>query len=333
MKKHFWAIFMAFVMILTLIPSNLTLAASTTGKLKFRWADWSNNAPVENLNWDLNTELSDSPGFTRNMFFYFEDSTGATTRVQASELTSSDNTIVSLTQNAQNGDATTVEIVGFGQTSINYMKDGVTYSIDVDIDIPFAGFYSTATASQNSYIREFTVTDTVDTFYLVTTDDWTIDDVTLDKNLTSIASCTIDASKQFATIQVTGTPDSDNNIWYDIVYTLSNTKYGQSNWQNNSGIQIKNGKPALMWCYPEWDGNSHSKPKNPWWNTNLVNTPGCSNFYFSYIVNGVETPLHASDLVSSNSDVVKISQSSDNADMVWLEFLNFGNAVITYTDV
>lgn len=330
MKKRFGALLLAFVMILTLIPPVDTFAAPTTGELMFRWADWSENVPIENLDWDLNTEFNDSPGFTRNVFFYFKDSTG-TTRVQAGELTSANNSIVRLSQNTQNGDATAIELIGFGQTTISYEKNGVTYSIDVNIDLPIAGLYTTSTASQNAYIREFTVTDTLDTFYLVTTDDWTIDDVTLQGNFASIANYTIDGSKQFAKIQVTGTPDA-NNHWYDISYILSNSKYDQSNWQNNTGIQIKNGKPALSWCYPEWNGNSHSKPQNPIWNTSLTSTPGGSNFYFSYVANGVDTPLQASDLVSSNPDVVKISQSSDNADMVWIECLNFGNATITYND-
>lgn len=62
---------------------------------------------------------------------------------------------------------------------INYEKNGVIYSLNVDVTIPDVGFYSSSVASQGTFIRDFTVTDTEKTFYLMADNGLTIEDVKL----------------------------------------------------------------------------------------------------------------------------------------------------------
>ncbi|MBQ3545987.1 MAG: hypothetical protein IJA34_13560 [Lachnospiraceae bacterium] len=55
-----------------------------------------------------------------------------------------------------------------------YEKNGVIYSLNVDVTIPDVGFYSSSVASQGTFIRDFTVTDTEKTFYLMADNGLTI---------------------------------------------------------------------------------------------------------------------------------------------------------------
>lgn len=204
MKKRFWSLILTLVMVLTLIPAT-TYVASDDGQLMLRWPwDW-NNGPIEEVNGDKNqlmNEFNGCPGNGNSLFFYYVEN-GVETRVTADQLTSSNTNVVRVLKDEQNGDATRLEVVSFGDNvTIDYEKDGKTYSLVVNVILPDVGMYSAPTASKNTYLTSFTVTDTEKTFYVVPRAGYELDKVEALDGLQDIATVAIDASKAYATVTV-----------------------------------------------------------------------------------------------------------------------------------
>ncbi|MBQ8663043.1 MAG: hypothetical protein IJ471_04225 [Eubacterium sp.] len=298
--------------------------------LMLRYPDGWNNGPVENTNNPLQSAYSNAPGYNDSLFFYYVEN-GAETRVLASELISSNENVVKISADTQNPDAVMLEMVGFGNATISYDNNGVTYSVDVVSDLPSVGLYSSTTASQATYISEFTVTDSADTFYLVGKDDWKITSATLDGDFGNIASIKVADDQSYAAITVTGTPESGRG--YGVRYSAKSDMYNSTIDNNGVGLNLINGKPSLMFRWSDWNNNVPTENKNNQLSSYYSNVPGNSDSIFVYYVeNGNETLITADALKSGDENVVKLSANSNNADAVALEMLSFGETTINYTD-
>lgn len=215
MKKRVYAIIMVLIMIITLIPLNVSASTNDIG-LFLRYSDW-NNGPVENLNNELQSYYRNAPGYNNPLFFYFVED-GKEVRLSAADLTVSNN-ILKLYASSENADAVMVELLDFGSTTINYEKNGVIYSLNVDVMIPDVGFYSSSVASQGAFIRNFTVTNTEDTFYLVATNGWKLTNV-VSIEAEDYADVQILNDKACVSITITGNPESGS--WFALSF---NCKY------------------------------------------------------------------------------------------------------------
>lgn len=330
MKKRFWSMLLVLIMMITMIPATAYEAASPG--IGFYYATNSPNGFVENTNMGYLTQIGDNPGPVRQGFFYFEDAGGVKTRIQAKDLVSRDTNIIEVAQNQMNGDVTDFTIKGFGQTTLDYTVGGQTYSLNVNIGLPPIGCSSTTSLTTNSYLTEFVVTETADTFYIATNGSFKIDNINLQGPMASFATCTIDASKDFATITITGTPDTNyNGGMYMFECEMSDVSGSMTGIRMGTMIQLINGIESLKYCWPEWNQNTPSKPQSPYWQSSIRMQPdSIYEIYFSLVAGNAEKSV-VTNIVSSDPSVVKIT-TTQGSDLVRVEPVRIGTANLTYTD-
>ena len=294
--------------------------------LMYRWPDWV-DGPVENTNEHLNSYYSNPPG-DATLFFYFVDGENETL-LTADDLVSSDENIIKISKHWENENAVLLEIVGFGDTTISYTVNGVTYHVDVTAELPPVGLYSTPFASEETYVRTFTVTEECDTFYLVGKDGWELTSVTLVDDLKDIATFSVSEDRTYAAIKVTGTPGA--NHWYNVDFDAVNYEYDSTMTNHSHGIQLNSYKPTMMFRECDWD-NGPVENENYELRSSFQDAPGYSSTLFFYFMkNGKTHTLTANDLVSSDENIIKISAHPENPKAVRIESVNFGNASINYT--
>jgi len=324
MKKRVWALFLAAAVILGMIPMNAE--AAVTPHLAWREGDYQNNVVVENTSNPLITQNDVQIDTSRDVFLYFVDANGVETRLSARDVKSSDDSVLELGECQENTDAICVEAVGFGNADIIYTAGGVDYKFPVSVEIGDFGFYSTATASKSSYIGEsFKVTETQDTFYLVPSNGWKLTGVTLNNDFDSFADVTVNANGTYAAIKVTG--DFDNGSWYELKIDAAKGTDTQSGVYG--GIYLSDGKPGLKYRWPEWN-NGPAEDLNEDLHNSMEISPGSVTWFLYYVDGSKETRLSATDIVSSNTNIVKAVQSTENPDAVEVLFEGFGTADLTY---
>ena len=308
--------------------------ANGRAALMIGFGTWDNNSYVENPNNVMSGHYTCSPGKSNDAFFYFVEN-GNPTRVPMSSLTSANTNIVALAQSPINPNAIRMNPLAFGNTKINYTHtDGKVYSVDVYVELPMIGFYNGKIVSQNSYISEFTLTSSEDTFYLLPKDSGhTFTSVTLNADFAQIATATISDDNSYVTVKVTGTPANGRN--YGISYVTATTNNGNTQtWNGSTFIMLKDGRASLKMSFGSWDdnGNYTENPNNVKVNT-YTGSPGSRNemFFYYFTENGTETRLSWDQLSVSNTDILTISQGTGNPNAVCINPLVFGSTKINYT--
>ena len=197
---------------------------SSTPALRFRHMDRdkSTGAFYEDTTRVLSSQWNTVMGSGSPVKFYFFDGTNDIP-VTFNDLTFPD--IVSATQ-VSGEDYVNLFAVACGSGKISYNTGDKEYSIPVTIGVPDFGLYSGQTASGDTYLTRFDVTNENNTFFLVANEKCTLTAVTLMGNLSNIA----DAEKVSDTcwkITVTGNPTAN-------VYSL------QYSGTNKSGMPFEN---------------------------------------------------------------------------------------------
>lgn len=330
MKKRFWSLLLVLIMMITMIPATAYEAASA--RIGFYYAQGSPNGLIENTNMGFMTQIGDTPGPARQGFFYFEDKNGVRTRIQAKDLVSKNPSIIEVAQNKMNGDVTDFTIKGFGQTTLDYTVGGQTYSLNVNVALPPVGCSSSTTLSTSTYLTEFVVTETAKTFYIATNGSFKIDKINLQGPMASFATCTIDASKDFATVTITGTPDTNYNAgMYQFECEVSDATGQMTGMKMWTMIKLINGMESLNFCWPQWNQNTPVKPQSPMWQSAMKMQPDSRyDVYFSLVAGNTEKSV-VTNIVSSNPNVVKVT-TTQGSDLVRVEPVNIGTANLTYTD-
>lgn len=183
MKKRLLSLFLALAMVLTMVPMDLKAEASTAPTTPY--IGWSmlkdDGTPA-----DIKNQYDNAKGAVTDIWMYFVDATGyhSLTRdqltVEQNPITP-DTEVIRLTQ--ANNNALHVEMMGWGTATVKYTHtDNTVYTMNVVSDIRDYGYYTSPTASRETYITEYTVTGTVGNvvgeFYFVaknsgaTVDDW-----------------------------------------------------------------------------------------------------------------------------------------------------------------
>jgi len=293
---------------------------------------WDNNNYVENPNGMMTSSDRRVPGTGNDVFFYLVEN-DTKVRVSLDKLTSSDLNVVALEQSPLNPDAIRINPLTFGNAKINYTHtDGKTYSMDIVVDLPMVGCYNATTVSQSSFISEFAVTASNDTFYLLSSDSGrTFTSVTLEGDFANIAKATISDDKSYVTIQVTGTPRNGNNYGISFV-TTTGTGDAIQTWNGSSMIRLYDKRPLLMAGFGTLDNGSFVENPNDINTQSFTVAPGTNIHVFFYLVeNDVATRLSFDKLSSSNTDVLTITESTANSDAVLIKPVTFGNIKINYT--
>lgn len=326
--KKLLTFLVAMAMVLTSVWNIPTVVKAAQPGLAYRWTKIQNDQMIEDTTEPLNDNLSGAC-FTYGspVFFYFVDVNGNETRLDASQLRSSDSSVVEVRQNAQYPDVVELVYTGIGNADIIYKHtDGNEYTLPIkDVTYPEVALYSTTTPSVSGNLNEFTVTETDDTFYLVARTGFTVSNVSV--NSPSLTTVTLMNGGQYAEIKVTE-PSHDN--WLEVNFDVFDGTTTLTNW--NDGITIKDGRPDLEFAWGHMDNGNLTEESQGDTFKNWTTHPGNNAFMFFYYVEGnVETAVDPGLLSTSNSNVVTIKRNEQNPNAATLEAIGFGNATINYT--
>jgi len=320
---------LALAMVLTLLPTDLAVAAETG--LYYRHAAWdeATETHYEDTNFDLENaiECSIDSGFP--CYFYYVDEVGNETRLSASDLTVSDPEAVRVTDSSEWINAIDFHISAFGTYQISYAApNGSSYGVTVTGTLPFAAFYSAPVANVENYITSFTVTETANTFYFVLSDSQCkLTDVRLWDGLVNIATAEIKGDGAYAEIVVTGTPD--NSAPYGVSYDFVRPD-GSSDW-GNQHLSVYDGTPGLAYREPDYNNGPIENRENYLEHSLNYLEARNNRVLFFYFKNADGEVLVTGDqLVSSNTDVLTVSTYYYNTDAVMIKGERPGDAEIQY---
>lgn len=326
MKKRICSFIMVLAMILAMLPAKVQ-AETNTPMLAYRNADFNleTGTYYENTGYGLQTEYASTPSeYGSAVVLYYIDADGKEQKLTASDVIPSSSSIVQVEADATNPEITLIKLVGFGDATINYSYNDTTYSILVSGVLPEVGYYTATTASVDTYLSAFTVTDTENTFYLLPKEG-TLDSVTLDQDFAQIATAEISEDKTYAMITVTGEPNGNK---YSVNAQMTRPDGSTASWMPM--IKLLNHKSSLQFCL----GNLIDGVMTPngYLQNALNGTIGYTgNIYVYFVSGGQQQLMYGGNLTSSNPSIVKVSASADYADVAQVEFLDFGTATLTYT--
>ena len=329
MKRRFVAMLLVILQLMSFTSfaadSGEPLATAEEAYLGFRNMAWDDEKKehYEDPFWTLQKEWITAINSGNPVKFYYFDGS-VETAVSLEELSFSG--VVTATQRDGN-EYINLHADGFGNGVISYTNtNGKTFSIPVESGLPEFGFYSSESASEETYISSFKVTDLANTFYFVAYGGGTITDIELIDDFAEIATAK-EISNTCWEITINGSPC---DRWYNIQCS------GVNPWKapfsgRYYGIDISNGMPGLKFRGMSWDKKNEryyedkSQPLENEWNT-PVDSGNPVKFYFFDGSN--EIPISLSELAFS--DVVSGTQENDN-EYIDLHAEDFGAGSISYT--
>lgn len=303
---------------------------ATTPKLGYYWAQDNNGNYTEDRSQGFNKEMLGASIHSMSpVFIYFIDENGKETLLDASQLISTDVQVVSVEDSNKGTGMVEMSYRSVGNASLNYNYNGTTYSINVSTQLPPVAMYSQNIANENYYIEdEYLISSSNNTFYLVASEDWKIDDISFDNGLDNIASCTMDTNKQLVTMTVNGVPEEGR--YYNISLEASSVKNNYT-FYGYFSIKITDKRPGLRFYWGDFDANNEFVENREMYNKEWFASPGyCCDIFVYYIDENGEIPVSASDLTTTDSSVVTVSHSPENSKAVRLETNDFGQADINF---
>ncbi len=326
MRKGLLAIIVTIIMTFALFP--ITVQASENAHLGMRWAmyDSTTGTFYENMESPLETYISRDPG-NSPLFLYFVDENGVETGLDMSQVSISDESVLSFEKDGNIADMLHGRFKKIGSTSIEYVYNGTTYSMPITVCIPALGFYSTATVNAENHLLEYTVTDEGNNKIYLVPNGGTINSAVLTEEFSKIASIQMSEDNSYAEIVVTGTPQ--NGSWYAINTVFTDSYGNECTWM--VGITLLNGKTSLQFSHIYWENGVPAM--NEYRNSSMYIAKGYSNSVYTLLVSAEsEQKVKANDLTSSDESIMKVSQFNDHSDIASIEAVDFGTALLSYTD-
>ena len=319
MKRCLWAIILAMLLTITLIPTQDAHAAGEKA-LMLRYMSY-NNGWYENTEASLRNFLDITIDHTTALKFYFFDGENEYP-VTLDELIVPN--CIELVE-VSDADFLLVYGVACGEGFIYYERDGVTYSLAVSVPLPDFGFYSTPAASAESYLSEFPLTDQCNSLYFAAIDDsFGLTDVTVTGAYADLAVAE-KVSDTCWKITVNGVSD-DEDDWLEILYS------GTNEWGSFTGyfdaICILDAMPGLRCRFLWWNGEGYevdlTEPLD-----NILETQIDDNWYMQfYFFDGEnEYPLTPDDLTTSG-DITLTMDEYYNVPL--LTASGFGDSAVHY---
>ena len=288
----------------------------TNPGLRFRYMTWNPDKQeyYEDLNSPLQSTWNASIDSGSCVKFYFFDGKNEFP-VSLSELTWSDCVEINAVENVQYYHLISV---AFGEGTINYVRDGVTYSTHVSVSLPFIGFYSSEVPSEENYITEFAPTKDNNSFYLVTIGR-TLNHVEITNVYANLAEV-----EQISDTCWKITINMLSNVDWLGVYFEDEYGYG------NRSIRIIDNMPGLRYRQMRWDENTReyyedlTRPLLNEWNV-PINAWSGVKFYFFDGKN--EIPVTLAELTVPNCIEIK---SAYNGTYYSMNSVAFGKGTIDY---
>lgn len=334
MKKRLWSFIMAMVMVLTMVPvqAKATEAQASGPKLMISWTDWNNDVPSYNENNGTQDYLNIGKGIENDCYFVLVDG-NSKKLLKASDLVSSDTDILEVYAHEKYPEVTIIDGKMCGQVTLSYnytdsTGNSVVCSLPVDVILPGVGFYTQPILDEQYYIRDFSLTETDNTIYMISRDG-NIVSVERDGGEPADITTEISADKSYVKVTVNDIPRQD--YWYGLRVYMQNEYGGQ--YQNFATVNIHDNRPMLAYRWIDYEGDSAVENKNYRLEKSLTGTPGyMSGVFFYFVENGVETNLTFDQLRVENANVAKLVQQQENPLATDIEHLAFGNTKISYTN-
>ena len=221
----------------------------------------------------------------------------------------------------------------FGNTEIAYIvnegtADEIIYGFSVKVELPDFGFYTESYASEDTYVKEFSVTETERTLYFKSIRGWGFTDVSLNDSLAKIADVEkIDST----TYKITITGDPDWREWYSVIYSAFDHESGLERTDDYESISLLDGIPKLALASPFlvngqlWD-----------YTFNLDTSLGYSDQVWVILVEGKDYKrININDLTIVGDDILEMEsvdvEESATEEAISLTATGWGNATIQYT--
>ena len=226
------------------------------------------------------------------------------------------------------GDTDFVELIPneWGDHTVSYEYDGVTYSLTLHVQLSDFGFYSSEEASEETYLTEFRFNDENRVFYFVAAHDATLSRVTLNGDHDAIADIEYISDTCY---RITITDAFENGYWLDVSFdgTESNGNPVE-NW--GQGIRLEDTTPGLRFRYAAWDEEGQfwfddpNEPAQRVMNAQ-INHPSIIAFHFFDGEN--EYFVDLDELVFP--DILNVNREGERG-CVFAEPVGFGEGVVTY---
>lgn len=325
MKKRICSFIMVLAMMLTMLPITVQ-AESNSPMLAYRLAGYNSaeGAYFEDKSFSLQMSYDSAPSEIGTAIIpYYIDAGGNENKLVASDVRSSNSSVVQIQVDPSNAEVTLLKIVGFGNATIDFSTGGKTYSLPVSGELPSVGCYSAATASESSYITEFVVTGEDSDVFYIAGHNCTLDNVALEAGSGDFADIVLSEDKTYAAVTINGDFESK---WYTFQGKMHRP---DGTYDFSTRIYLKDGRPTLKFYYTSMSNNQLTPSGSLRDQLSIAN--GMNYTVLPYLVTGEGQQLiKADELQSSNESIVKISSLSTYPDGVVLNAVGFGNAEISY---
>ncbi|MBR3704126.1 MAG: leucine-rich repeat domain-containing protein [Oscillospiraceae bacterium] len=318
MKRYLWAIILAMLLAVTLIPTPAAQATGEEAALIYRDVDTSNGT----LNSDYySTEYSCTVGYYRYVKFFFID---GETEIEVSphDLIWSD--LIEITTETD-GDYCRVMATKIGNGTIDYVHDGVTYSMPVNIFMAAFDFYTTEIPSAESHILDLRITSLPYVLYYAARDGYTLTAFTLAEewNGLAVAEKVSDTCWRITINELVGNGQP-------LHFTYSGTySDGTTFTDYELFVRTTDAMPGLRYRSMSWGGDAYYEdPAAPLYGT-LIEEIGNRSYVNFYFFDGEnEFPLTLDDLTIP--DCLTVEPSYDGT-CYYVDAVSFGDGAITYT--
>ena len=321
--KKVLAMLLALVMLVGLMP--ITALAADDIRLVMCWVDWVDGAPVRSQ--EYITEWYPWPNEVADLYPALLIN-GHLSLLDPADLYSGDNNELAVSPSAEVSGAVQLELHTMDAAPIYYThSDGETYAFWAYPELPLIGFYSEPEATAENYLVEFTADEDNDVVYLISRDDYTIDELYLD-GFPAGTTWELSADEKMVTVTI-GHSVAQNSIAFA---SFTAVEPNGTRWESWGDDFILNTTfPGIYFRYPNWDSGEPQPDltfePQLYWSRSKGDTESCFFYYFD---GSSETLLTASDLYSSDESLVFVSEDEQWADTVYLEAKDFGSGEILY---
>ena len=317
MKKHVWAILLAMLLVIGLMPAALAEETQQTG-LMFREAYWNEYDELE-LNPTLNNGWEAAPGDeTLVKFFYVTEENPDGVEVALEELAFSGISA----EYYEGTDFIYIMVEEFGDCTVSYEADGQTHTLVISSVLPHFGFYSEPEISEETYLPRLTLTELGQTVYFLVGEGATVSTINIG-GFGAFADLT-QISETCWQITITGRP------WFrDGNYGLPIT--GTYNGEEVSGgamLRILDQMPGLVFRYAFHDGETFVEDESDYFHGIMEEAVISEPVVRFYFYDGEENyePIPAGEVTDTES--VRVYEEND--ELARLSFTALGEHYVSY---
>ena len=330
--KRLLAMLMALVMMLGLMPMS-ALAADEAAN--FSKPTLFYREPIWDMNENRYCEDPNSPAYTqfdsflnrgsRAIFYFFDGTT--IHRVPNDKLFSDNNKIVEI--NLHN-DFPILQFSGYGSANICYTHtDGKTYKLPVSVALNDVDFYSTSTPSGDTFLSEFTVTNSNRTLYLAALDGFTIRNVTPGNNWPdSNIEIAPDGSYAKVTIKL-GAKWNENYHRSEVsIHFIGEDGIDREN--HIAYIRLIDDSDRMVYRYVVYDANGTALPDSSWVNSNYYNGPYANDIFLFMSIGGKEIRVNPAKVVCGDPVILELTPDTSGK-FLHINPIGFGETTLSYT--